>query len=73
MANTIISVISALLGTVLGAVLSWRFQKMLLSQQLDFQQKMGEAEAKLRQEIYNDWKTAFTDCRNMVNQRLSQH
>ncbi len=76
-----------LLGTLIGAWLSCRmtfdFQKRLLQQQLDFQKQLadqrlafmkqqGEADAALRQQIYSEWHSIFTEFRNMINTRAAQ-
>lgn len=64
------------LGTLLGAWLSCRmtydFQKRLLEQQLAFQKEQAVEDAKLRRKIYDEWHAAFTEFRNMLNQRLGK-
>jgi hypothetical protein len=63
------TIIGTLFGCWLSAKLNFGFQKKLLNQQLEFLKRQADADATIRQEIHNEWKTIFTEFRNMVNRR----
>lgn len=75
------------LGTLIGAWLTARlnhgfqerllqkqlaFQQSLLEQQLDFQKQQAEMSAAQRKQIHDEFVTAFTEFRNMLNSRAGQ-
>jgi|GEM_PF-1235482 len=70
--NLICTLSGVIVGAILTTVLTYGFQKRLLKQQLDFQKQLSESDAALRQKIYEEWKTIFTEFRNMLNTRASQ-
>jgi len=76
METVFLSIFATLTGAVVGSWLTaqftYGFQKKLLNQQLDFQKKTAEEDAKLRKEIFDEWHGVFTEFRNMVNTRAAQ-
>lgn len=58
------------LGSLLTVILTFRFQKKLLQQQLNFQEKQAAADAILRQQIHDEQITAIKELHKMLNTKL---
>lgn len=62
--------LGTLIGTVIGAFLSFRFQKALLRQQLDFQARQAELDATERKRVSDATIEAVTYLRDTLNYRI---
>jgi len=60
------------LGSLLTVILTFRFQKKLLQQQLDFLQKQAAADALLRQQIHNEQIQKIKELHQMLNTKLGR-
>jgi hypothetical protein len=60
------------IGSLLTVILTFGFQKKLLKQQLDFQQKQYDADTILRQQIHNEQITAIKELHKMLNTKLGR-
>lgn len=65
----IIGFFSGIVGVIIGAGANYFFQQKLLDQQLDFQKKQGEEEARLRQKIADE-STRATNAIEQAIQRI---
>jgi Tfp pilus assembly protein PilN len=60
------------LGSLLTVLLTFRFQKKLLQQQLDFLGKQAAADALLRQQIHNEQIQKIKELHQMLNTKLGR-
>jgi uncharacterized membrane protein len=63
---------AVVIGSLLTVILTFGFQKKLLKQQLDFQEKQAAADAKLRQQIHDEQITAIKELHKMLNIKLGR-
>jgi len=61
---------AVVIGSLLTVILTFGFQKKILKQQLDFQQKQAEADAMLRKQIHDEQINVIKELHKMLNTRL---
>ena len=60
------------LGSLLTVILTFRFQKKLLQQQLDFNKKQADADAAQRKQIHNEQIAVIKELHKMLNTKLGR-
>lgn len=60
----------SLIGAYIASRLTYEFQKKLLKQQLDFQEKQAEQDAMLRKQIHDEQINVIKELHKMLNTRL---